>query len=163
MMSGGKAAERRSAHGPRRMRQLGLCATMSLRFFTPERHDAEQKFEPTATRFCAVSTLEHTLFGRVGTDQRSSVSALFVSCALGDIRHELPRLFPRYGVAHLHRPIISGVSDLCRRRKHDSLCLCGHAGTAAYPDGVAHTTWSGRRRKQAWSMAGPLPCSRHGV
>ena len=43
MMRGDKAAERRSAHGPGRMRQLSLFAIMSLRLSTPERHDAEQR------------------------------------------------------------------------------------------------------------------------
>jgi hypothetical protein len=47
-----------------------------------------------------------TLCVRVRTDLRSAVSALLVSCALGDIRHELPRLFPRYGGANLNRPVI---------------------------------------------------------
>ena len=76
------------------------------------------------------------LFVRVGTDLRSAVSALLVSCALGDIRHELPHLFPRYGCANLHRPVISPA---------------------------AYTRGSGRSRKQSRPMSGPLPCSRHGV
>ena len=50
-----------------------------------------------------------------------------------------------------------------RLRDHDALCLCGHAGTAASPDGAAHPTGSGRSQKQSRLMSGRLPGSSHGV